>query len=100
MEQYLGTSKEGTGGPSKKKRKETYIGKKMLTEIYKGLEEPSHQWIKCNINPAKVSATIKRQEQRIETRAWKCDNGLVMDTDSCRLCSEVPEGVLHNHFWM
>ena len=33
-----------------KKIKETYIGKKVQSEIYKRIEEPSHQWIKCNIN--------------------------------------------------
>ena len=39
-------------------RQETYTDKKMQSEIYKGLEEPSHQEMKCNINPAKVSTII------------------------------------------
>ena len=69
MEGYLGTHKEGAGGPLKKGKKETYKRKKMQSEIYKGLAEPSHQCMKCNINPAKVSAIINMQEQMIETRA-------------------------------
>ena len=56
------------------------MGKNMQIEIhvYKQLEEPSHQWLKCNINSAKVSSIIKMLEQVIETRAWK---RLVVDTD-------------------
>ena len=53
----------------KKERKETYMKKKMQSEIYQRLEEPSHQWRKCNINPAKVGAIINMQEQMIGTRA-------------------------------
>ena len=75
----------------RKERKETYMGKKKQSEIYNGLEEPRHQWMKCNINPAKVSAIINMQEQTIETRAWKRNRGLVLDTDLCRLCGKVPE---------
>ena len=67
----------------------------MQSEIYKGLEEPSYQWMKCNINPAKVSTIINMQEQMIETRAWKHNRGLVVYTDLCRLCGEVSEGVMH-----
>ena len=51
--------------------------------------------MKCNINPAKVSAIINMQEQMIETRPWKRNRGLVVDTDLCRLCGKVPEGVMH-----
>ena len=78
-----------TGGPPKKGKKRD-MEKKMQSEIYKGLEEPSHEWMKCNINPAKVSAIINMQEQIIEARAWKRNSGLVVDTDLCRLCGEVP----------
>ena len=53
----------------------------------------SDQWMKCNINPAKV-IIINMQEQMIETIAWKRNRGLVVDTDLCRLCGEVPEGVI------
>ena len=80
----------------RKERKKTYMGKKMQSEIFKGLEEPSHQWMKCNINPAKGSAIINMQEQMIETRPWKRNRGLVVDTDLCRLCGEVPEGVMQS----
>ena len=67
----------------RKERKETYMEKKMQSEIYKGPEEPRHQWMKCNINPAKVRAIINMQEQMIETRAWKRNRSLVLDIDSC-----------------
>ena len=76
----------------KKKRIGTYMGKEMQSKIYKGFEAPSHQWMKCNINPAKVSTIINIQEQMIKTRTWRRNRGLVVDTDLCRLCSEVPEG--------
>ena len=39
--------------------------------------------MKSNINPAKVSAIINMQEQMIETRAWKRNRSLVLDTDLC-----------------
>ena len=55
----------------KKEKKKTYMEKKVQSKIYKELEEPSHQWMKCNVNPAKVSAIINMQEQITETRAWK-----------------------------
>ena len=76
-------------------RKETYMQKKMQNEIYKGLEELSHQWMRCNINPAKASAIINMQEQMIEKRALKRNRGLVVDADLCRLYGEVPKGVMH-----
>ena len=56
---------------------------------------PSHQWMRCNINPAKVGTNINMQQQMIETRAWKRKRGLVVDRDLCRLCGDVPEGVMH-----
>ena len=79
----------------RKERKKTYMEKKMQSEIYKELEEPSHQWIKCSINPAKVSAIINMREQITETRAWKRNRGLVVDTDLCKLSGKVPGGVMH-----
>ena len=72
----------------------------MQSEIYKKLEEPSHQWIKCNIYPGKVSAIISMQEQIIETRVWKRKRGLVVDTNLGRLCGEVSEGGHAHHLWM
>ena len=67
----------------------------MQIEIYKQLGEPSNQWLKCNINSAKVSSIIKMPEQGTETRAWKRNRGLVVDTDLRRSCGEVPERVMH-----
>ena len=64
-------------------RKEAYAEKRMQSEIYKGLDEGSHQWLRCNMNPGKVSAIINMQEQMVETRAWKCNRGIAVDTDKC-----------------
>ena len=66
------------------------MGKNIQSEIYKRLKEPSHKWMECNINPAKVSMIINMQEQLIEAKAWKCDIDIVMIIDLCRLCCEVP----------
>ena len=43
--------------------------KKMESEIYKKLEEPSHQWIKCNINPTTASAIKNIQDDENVTEA-------------------------------
>ena len=66
-----------------------------MNDILDKTEEPSHLWMKCNINPAKVSTIINMQEQMIKTKTWKRKRGLVADTDLSRLCGEVPEGVMH-----
>jgi len=79
----------------RKKRKGAYTEKKMQSEIYKGMDENCHQWMKCNIDPRKVSAIINMQEQMVETRAWKRNRGIAVVTDKCRLCGEFVEGVLH-----
>ena len=42
----------------KKKRKSSYMEKRMQSEIYKGLEESDHQWMRCNMDPRNVSAII------------------------------------------
>ena len=69
MEGYLRTHKEDTGGPLKKGKQEDMHAKENEKGNYKELEEPCYQWIKCNINPAKVSAIINMQKQMIETKA-------------------------------
>ena len=43
----------------RKERKETYMGKKMQSEIYKGLEELRYQWMKCNIKPSESERYYK-----------------------------------------
>ena len=79
----------------RKTRKEEYAEKKMQSDIYKGLDKSCHQWMKCNIDPKKVSAIINMQEQMVETRAWKRNRGLAVETDKCRLCGDAVEGVMH-----
>ena len=79
----------------RKSRKETYLEKKMQSDIYEQLDERSHQWLKCNIDPRKVSAIINMQEQMVETRAWKRNRGIAVESDKCRLCGKFVEGVMH-----
>ena len=43
----------------------------MQSQFYKGLEEESHGWLGCNIEPKKVSAILNMQEQMIEIRGRK-----------------------------
>ena len=63
MEGYLRTHKKVLLEHQRKKKKETFMGKNMQSGIYKGLEKPSNQWMKFNMNPTKVSAIINMQEQ-------------------------------------
>jgi len=72
-----------------------YMNKSMQSEFYKELDEGGHEWLKCNINPKKVGAIINMQEQMVETRAWKKNRGIDIQTDKCRLCGKCSEGVLH-----
>jgi hypothetical protein len=76
-------------------RKRQYEEKRMQSEIYKGLDDDGHEWLQCNIDPRKVSAIINMQEQMVETRAWKKNRGLHVDTEKCRLCRNQAEGVMH-----
>jgi len=79
----------------RERRKETYLEKKMQSEIYKQLDEESFQWMKCNIDPRKVSSIVNMQEQMVETRAWKRNRGISVESDKCRLCGQRVEGVMH-----
>ena len=77
------------------KRINEYQKKTLQSEIYRGLDDCSHQWLSTNIDPKKVSAIIGMQEQMVETRAWKKLRGLEVTTELCRLCSEHRETVHH-----
>ena len=72
-----------------------YIGKSMQSEIYKGLEERDHQWMRCNVDSRTVSAIIAMQEQMVETRSWKSNRETPVKNDMCRLCGQNTEGVMH-----
>ena len=82
-------------GGRTKARKEAYAEKRMQSDIYQGLDANCHEWMKCNIDPRKVSEIMNMQEQMVETRAWKRNRGLALETDKCRLCGEFVEGVMH-----
>ena len=48
----------------------------MQREVYEKLDEESHRWLQCNVEPRKVASIIAVQEQMVETRAWKANRGL------------------------
>ena len=59
------------------------------------LDEESHRWIQYYIEPKKVAPIITVQEQMVETRAWKANRGLPVESDKCRICRQVKETVMH-----
>ena len=61
----------------------------------KVLVDHQNMWMKCTLNPVKVSFIITMQEQVIETRSWKRKKGILVDSDLCRLCGEVSAGFMH-----
>jgi hypothetical protein len=71
----------------RKKRKESYLGKKMQSEYYQEMDESCHQWLRCNIDPKKVSAIIKMQEQMVESRHGN-RTGVYMSKTTSAGCAE------------
>ena len=55
-------------GKSKSCKLKKYKDKKMQSEVYEKLDEESHRWLQCNIEPKKVASVIAVQEQMVETR--------------------------------
>ena len=43
----------------------------MKSEVYKRLDERSHQWLECNLDLKKKAGVIKLQQQMVETRGWR-----------------------------
>ena len=78
-----------------KARIDQYKKKRKQSEIYKGLDKESHEWLNCNINPKKVVAIISVQEQMVETRWWKKHRGINVETEMGRLCNDQREIVHH-----
>ena len=72
----------------------TYLEKRIQSNIYKDLDESCHQWMKCNMDPKKVSVIINMQEQMVETRAWKRNRGIIAENDKCRLYGKFAEVVM------
>ena len=76
------------------RRKEFLSAKPMQGKGFSGLDENSHHWLDCNIEPKKVGSIIQMQERMIETRAWKKNRGFILH-DGCRLCGKFSESVDH-----
>ena len=76
-------------------RKEKLVAKKMQGKGYNLFDENSHHWLKCNIEPQKVSSIIEMQERMVETRAWKRARNIEIESDMCRLCGKFKESVDH-----
>ena len=68
-----------------KRRKETLAKKKLQGKGFAGLDEYSHKWLNCNVDPRKVSSIIQMQERMVETRNWKKIRGIEVDSEMCRL---------------
>ena len=82
-------------GKSKNCKLKEYKDKKMQNEVYAKLDEESHRWLQCNIEPKKVASIISVQGQIVETRAWKANRGLAAESDKCRICRQAKETVIH-----
>ena len=67
----------------------------MQSEVYEKLDEESHRWLQSNIGPKKVASIIAVQEQAVETRGWKANGGLPVESDKCRICRKTKETVMH-----
>ena len=79
---------------TRKKRIETYNGKEMQSEVWRGQDAVCHTWMERNMDPAKTSAIVALQEQMVETKGWKVSRGMLED-GRCRLCGEHLETVHH-----
>ena len=71
-----------------------YKIKKLRSEVYKKRDEESHRWLQCNIEPKKVASIIAVQEQMVETRVWKANRGLPVESDKCRICRQAKETIM------
>ena len=54
--------------------------------MYEKLDEESHKWLQCNIEPKKVASVIAIQEQMLETTEWKASGSLPVKSDKCTIC--------------
>ena len=77
------------------RRKYALEAKEMQGKGYKNLDENSHHWLNCNVEPRKVGAIIEMQERMIETRAWKKARNIDVESEMCRLCGKFKESVDH-----
>ena len=60
------------------------------------LDGKCHKWLESNLNPKKkVGSIINLQEQMVETRSWKKNRGLEVETDLCRVCGKYRETIHH-----
>ena len=67
----------------------------MQSQVYEKLGEESHRWLQCNIETKKVISIIAVREQMIETRAWKANRCLHLESDKCGICRQAKETKIH-----
>ena len=77
------------------KRKETYVVKKMQSEIWSMQKGDSFEWLKCGMKPEKTSSIFQMSEQMVETKYWKKIRGIPTENDKCRMCGKYTENVQH-----
>ena len=63
-----------------------YEVQRMQSEVYKKLYEENHRWLQSNIEPKKVVSITAVQKHMMETRAWKANRGILVESDKCRIC--------------
>ena len=47
--------------------------------MYEKLDEESHRWLQCNVEPKKVASIIAVYKQMLEASAWKINRGLPVE---------------------
>ena len=57
-------------GKSENWKLKKYKDKKIQSEVHEKLDEESHRWLQCNIEPKKVASIIVVKEQMVETGAY------------------------------
>ena len=67
----------------------------MQSKGYEKLDEESHRWLQCNIEPKKIVSVIAVQEQMVETRVLKANRGLPVESDKWKICRQAKETVMH-----
>ena len=72
-----------------------YKDKKMKIAVYEKLDEESHRWLQCNIQPKKVVSFIIVQKQIAKSGTWNANRDLPVANDKCRTCRQAKKTVIN-----
>ena len=73
-------------GMSENYKLKKYKDKKMQSDGHEKVDEESHRYLQCNIEPKKVASIIAVQKQMVKTRLWKGNRGLHVKSGKSRIC--------------